>query len=353
MISFYPGPSKLNDSTGRFFQEAIATGILSYNHRSPKFTSLMEETIFLLKEKLLVPENYTVFFVSSATECWEIIAQDLVQKSSVHLFNGNFGEKWMNLSKKLLEDVRCLRFGINNQIDTSHLIIPDACDLIALTDNETSNGTCVTKDTLEAIRKMYPDKLIASDATSSMAGVHLDFSLADVWFASVQKCFGLPSGMALMICSPEAIKKAKMKESRHYNSISSLAENISKYQTTHTPNILNIFLLNKTLKERPDIISIDQIIRQRADSWYSFFETMDNVELLISNEDCRSKTVIVVQGTEDRIATLKLAAEKEGFVLGNGYGKWAKTTWRIANFPAYTEEDIFKLKGFLRDFYQK
>jgi phosphoserine aminotransferase len=54
-----------------------------------------------------------------------------------------------------------------------------------------------------------PDALIAVDATSSMAGVELDWQSADIWFASVQKCFGLPAGMAVMVCSPRALQYAE------------------------------------------------------------------------------------------------------------------------------------------------
>ena len=93
MISFYPGPSRVHDEIPEYVKEAYKKGILSINHRSEAFMKLSERTITLLKSKLEIPEDYTVLYTTSATECWEIIAQSVIQKSSFHFFNGAFGKK--------------------------------------------------------------------------------------------------------------------------------------------------------------------------------------------------------------------------------------------------------------------
>ena len=69
MISFYPGPSKVHDEIPRYVKDAAKLGIMSINHRSDEFVKMSERTIGLLKSKLSIPKNYTVFFTSSATEC--------------------------------------------------------------------------------------------------------------------------------------------------------------------------------------------------------------------------------------------------------------------------------------------
>ena len=77
MISFYPGPSRVHEEIPDYVKEAYREGILSINHRSEEFMSMSEKTISLLKNKLEIPKNYSVFYTTSATECWEIIAQSL------------------------------------------------------------------------------------------------------------------------------------------------------------------------------------------------------------------------------------------------------------------------------------
>ncbi|MFN6944426.1 MAG: aminotransferase class V-fold PLP-dependent enzyme [Cytophagaceae bacterium] len=351
MISFYPGPSKLNENTKAHLIEAVDSGILSMNHRSPDFIELSKTTASLLREKLSIPKDYNILFISSATEAWEIIAQSLIKNHSLHIFNGAFGEKWMDYTQKLISDVQCYRYSIHSKIQIEALAISPKCKVICLTQNETSNGTQICNGVLEKIQKLYPEKLIAVDATSSMGGVALDFAQADIWFASVQKCFGLPSGLGILIYSPKVVEKANLiAERSHYNSFLSLVDRMKDFQTTHTPNILNIFLLRKILEERPSIEIIDKQISKRADQWYGFLKEI-SAETLITNPECRSKTVITLQGNENFIDAIKKEALHSGFVMGNGYGRWAKSTFRIANFPAYTSEDIEKLQKFLLNYY--
>jgi len=102
----------------------------------------------------------------------------------------------------------------------------------------------------------------------------------------------------------------------------------------------------------PPIADVDARTRQRATDWYSFFEQEVAhlpVKLLINDPGFRSQTVIAVEGAEADIKAIKAAAQQAGIILGNGYGKWKDTTFRIANFPAITDEEIEELTVFLRD----
>ena len=197
-----------------------------------------------------IPKDYTVFFTSSATECWEIIAQSVVQEKSFHIYNGAFGQKWFDYSKRLHPEAAAYSFSFNDKIDPKKLVIGQGYGAICLTQNETSNGTQVTNAILRSLKKISSDSLIAVDATSSMAGIKLDFNAADIWFASVQKCFGLPAGLGLLVCSPRAIQLTnKVAERSHYNSITFMSEMMAKWQTPFTPNVLGIYLLMRVLEE--------------------------------------------------------------------------------------------------------
>src|SRR5688500_12057505 len=101
MISFYPGPSRVHDEIPQYVQEAYDKGFLSINHRSEEFMKMSEKTIQLLKTKLEIPRDYKIFYTTSATESWEIIAQSLITKSSFHIFNGAFGKKWYEYTRRI------------------------------------------------------------------------------------------------------------------------------------------------------------------------------------------------------------------------------------------------------------
>jgi phosphoserine aminotransferase len=348
MKSFYPGPSKLYHEIAGLMQKACEEGVLSINHRSKEFIALSKSTIQLLKEKLNIPTDYSVFYTSSATECWEIISQSLVRKQSFHIYNGAFGEKWHEYSRKINLDSRGLAFDLEGTPEVQGLKLFKETEMLCLTQNETSNGTQVSHEIIEAYQQRFPELLLAIDATSSLGGTELNIAGADIWFASVQKCFGLPAGMALLICSPKAMKRAaQINDKRRYNSLLLMQEKMKDWQTTHTPNVLNIYLLKNILEKIHTINKISDATHQKAKTWYSFFEGRKNMSPLVKNTNLRSDTVICVQGQDSFIASLKDAAKNEGYLLGNGYGKWAKNTFRIANFPAITEEDIRSLQEFL------
>jgi phosphoserine aminotransferase len=345
MITFYPGPSKVYPQVGAYLQEAVASGLISANHRSEAFMQMLQQTILSLKTKLDVPDDYEVYFVSSATECWEIIAQSLVSDSSFHLYNGAFGEKWMDYIQKITSAARS-HFFDPEEIPNLNALRFQENEVLCVTHSETSNGTFLPASFLPELRSRT-ENLIAVDATSSMAGVVLPWETADVWYASVQKCFGLPAGLGVMIVSPYAVRRAKeIGENNHYNSLLFIRDNFLKFQTPYTPNTLGIYLMGKVMEQVEQIEVISAQIRQRATHWYQFLSE-NGYELLVKNETVRSKTVIAVHAEKQRIAELKKAAKQEGITLGNGYGKDKETSFRIANFPAISEEEIAILEGFL------
>ena len=348
MISFYPGPSRVHDQVPKWVKAAHKKGILSMNHRSAEFVDLSKKTIALLKRKLKIPNEYTIFFTSSATECWEVIAQSLVKTKSIHLYNGAFGERWFDYTQRLKPDAQSLPFDPEKELPADKLVLNEG-DIICITQNETSNGTEVRNKTIAAVRKNNPDHLFAVDATSSMAGIFLNFQSADIWFASVQKCFGLPAGLAVMACSPRAMVQMQViGEKNHYNSLSLMKEMMDKWQTPYTPNVLGIYLLKCALKNMNKIVDVDQKITQRQKEWIRFFHDSKNLHLLITNPEVRSRTVIAVNGSARLIEVIKAVARKKGILLGEGYGDLKKETFRIANFPAIKKKEITRLINFLQ-----
>ncbi|MBC7892875.1 MAG: aminotransferase class V-fold PLP-dependent enzyme [Sphingobacteriaceae bacterium] len=343
-MTFYPGPSQLYPQIAEYLRDAYESGLLSANHRSPVFMELVRETDALLREKLAIPADYSVYFVSSATECWEIIAQSLTGRGSVHFFNGAFGQKWAEYAGKLHEKTEAVAFDLDESLthrDDFDFLAYDQYDVVCLTQNETSNGTQIRD--LSGFQNLTGLKCI--DATSSMAGVDFDWSLGDVWFASVQKCFGLPAGLALLVCSPKALRHAEMLGERdHYNSLLFIDDNARKFQTHYTPNGLGIYLLNRVMQQVPPIAEVATRLRQRAAEWYRFLEKETSWQPLVKNPAVRSDTVIAIEGNPEEIKAVKQRCAEVGSTLGNGYGVWKDTTFRIANFPAIESEAIEKLK---------
>lgn len=350
MISFYPGPSRVHNKIPRYVRDAYKEGVLSINHRSDVFTDICKKTVTLLKNRLRIPKNYTVFFTSSATECWEIIAQSVIVDKSYHCYNGAFGQKWFEYTKRLKPGAEGIPFSLNDEIQTGMIgsVVPG---VICVTQNETSNGTQISQRTLRMLRKNNPSSIIAIDATSSMAGIRLDIKAADIWFASVQKCFGLPAGLGIMICSPAVISHTDtIAEKKHYNSLVFMTEMMRKWQTPYTPNVLGIYLLMRVLESSPSIDTTHKKLVERYKRWTSFLSERKSITNLVHNTVVRSYTVIPVAATPEVVEKIKAKAKKQGLLLGEGYGEWKAGTFRIANFPALRKKEIELLMRFLKPF---
>lgn len=348
MITFYPGPSKVYPQVEQYLSDAYQSGMLSVNHRSDPFMSMLKEVIGQMKSKLDIPVGYEIYFCSSATECWEIIAQSLVSSKSLHVYNGAFGEKWLEYTQKLRPAATGLAFDANSLPNVAEIIADKENEIICLTHNETSNGTALPASFFSDLRKQT-EQIIAVDATSSMAGVELPWEDADIWYASVQKCFGLPAGLSVLVASPSAIKHAeKIADRNYYNSFLFIRDNFIKYQTPYTPNVLGIYLAGCVMEQVEPISEVSAIIKQRAREWYTFL-TENGFDILIDNPEVRSDTVIAVSGTKERVTFLKKEVKVNGIMVGNGYGAWKETTFRIANFPAITQQEIDLLKKCLID----
>ncbi len=348
LLTFFPGPSKVDPNINVFLQEAYDLGILSLQHRSSEFMVLVKKTIDLLKAKLNIPKDYKIVFTGSATECWEILSQAFIEHFSLHVTTGAFGEKWYSYRCQLAPNAAQLRLSAQKIVSINAILkFKNLKPIICLTQNETSNGTQVKNKLIRKIKTRIDPCLIFVDATSYMGGNEIDWRVGDVFFASVQKCFGLPPGLGIMVCSPRAILEAeKLNHKKHYNNLPALIKHIRTYQTPYTPNTLGIFLLKKVLEKRPDITLTNKILKERAKEVNRTL-IKNRYKPFIINSSVRSDTVLIFEDDKLFINDLKKKAIKVGIQLGNGYGHLKNTTFRIANFPAYSDKDFEKLINFL------
>ena len=351
-FTFNPGPAAVYPEVRQYLADAYDEGWLSVPHRSERFTALVRQTLDQARLKLNIPQDYTILFTSSATECWEILTQSLTPRRSFHLYNGAFGQKWFDYARALRPQCTGLRFGVNDVPDPATLpFAAEETDLVCITQNETSTATQLRDQFILSLFNRVGPALLAVDATSSLGGVALKFIKADVWFASVQKCLGLPAGLGLLVLSPRAVARAReVNDKAHYNGLPSMLANMLNFQTTHTPNVLGIYLLSRVLHARDSIKTINPHLTERAQKLYDYFEQVQPLGLrpLVDNPEARSTTVIGVQGPAALIEEVKRRAREEASLqLGSGYGDHKATSFRLANFPAVPDAAFEALVQFM------
>jgi len=342
MIYFTPGPSELYPTIKYHLQAAIENNIASLSHRSEKFRTIYRETAESLRRLLDIPRDFNIFFVSSATEAMEIAARNCVEKYSAHFVDGAFGEKFFEIARAVKKESVKLNIG---EIEK----IPRELELICFTHSETSTGTYVPLENIYETRKNFPRALIAVDIVSSVPYVDLDFKMVDFVFFSVQKGFGLPAGLGIIIANQKAIDKANYLQNKSFdiggwNNLPALAKKAASFETPATPNVLNIYLLGKICEDLKKIGV--QMIRKEIDTKarmvYNAFDRHPTFNPAIKDGRVRSQTVITIdtgRATEEMVG--KLAAN--GFVMGRGYGDKKNSQIRIANFPAHQIGDLKKM----------
>lgn len=336
--SFQPGPSQLYPDIGTYIQEALSEGLLSRYHRDPVWKALYRSAQEAVKTFLGVPSDWLVLFVSSATEAWQILVDASAESPSLHFIQGAFGERWYTLQKNASP------FAFSHTVDET-LTWPEQVEaasrkyagaaFVGAVHVETSRGAALPD--LPTLRKAFPSALIAIDATSSLGGLQLPWEAGDVWFASVQKCLGLPPGIALMILSPAAQERYGEYPHLRHNTLSYLIRKAQIHEPPFTPNLLGIYLLARSLPNRPPLSETHQRLQARAHTLYQALT--EKGYLLPIPEAYRAPTVISAtwkDPTKAQEKTEKL--EKEGLYLGKGYGKESQTHFRIANFPALPDQ---------------
>lgn len=344
-IYFTVGPSQVYPTLYKHMDRAIKNNIPSISHRGSEFKQIFKETTEGLRKLLSIPENFQIFFVSSALESMERTIQSCCGKTSFHIITGSFGKTWAKLAAELGR--KTITYELKN--DTAafpELKISAKAEIICITQNETSTGFWIPPSEIIKLKERYPEKLMAIDIVSSVPYADIDFKYIDIAFFSVQKGFGLPAGLGVIIVSPKALEKTeelirKGVVTGSYHCFKKLSEKGEKFQTPETPNVLNIYLLNNVIKHMLKV-GVDKIRKdtdEKAKNLYKFFENHTKYDLFIKHPGFRSPTTIVidVKGESEKLRK-KLA--KIGYIVGAGYGDNKLNHIRIANFPAHKLNDV-------------
>lgn len=346
MIYFTAGPSQIYPTVPQHLQRAVADGILSISHRGSGFMDIYAAMERGLRAVLAVPDNYGVFVFSSATEIWERLALNCVARESFHLVNGSFSASFADIVQRTGKRAGIHQVADGVGFDVNQIEIPDSAELVAAIANESSTGVMMPPEDIAALRQRYPEKLIVVDAVSAVPTWRVDISQLDGLYFSVQKGFGLPAGLGVLILSPRLLARGLELEKAGqfvgtYHHWSKLHEMSLKQQTPATPNVLGIYLLAQVCADMATRLPEIQAAHAEKYRLLSEFITRHPaLDFAVADPRHRSSTVVVAQHSfPDTKGLLKSLAAK-GYEIGAGYGKHAATQIRISNFPATSVADV-------------
>lgn len=341
------GPTQLYPIVRDEMIKALDENILSLSHRSKEFMEIYKSTADGIRKLLGVPASHKVFFLSSGTECMERILENLVATKSFHFVNGSFSKRFYTTAKELSKEPEKLEVEYGRSFDFEGTRVPDDAELICLTQNETSTGVALDMQEIYKLKDRYPDKLIALDIVTGAPYIKIDFDRIDCAFFSVQKGFGLPGGLGVLIVNDRCLAKAEDilaagASTGSYHSFQSLAANADKDQTAITPNVMNIYLLGKVCEYLNDIgiETIRKDTEEKAALLYAALENSPALKPFVKDPKDRSMTTIVIQVPEGEAAAIRERLAAQGIIVSTGYKEYKDKQIRIGNFPMHTKENI-------------
>ena len=258
------GPAKINEETKQKMIELASSDILSESHRWEDFWKTISDCVNWLRRYLKIPKDYGIVFASSATESMEIVAKNTTFNKSDHLVTWVFSDRLYKVMKTN---------GIDTQLSDIELLQKWSSDakIICLTENETSASHQLPNELLKTIRLKNPNAFITIDTTSSAGVVQHDYTVWDYWFFSVQKWFGLPSGLWIIIYNRNKVSELSDTHTGFLRNFQNMIENYGSLKTPETPNMIGYYLLadrlNQLLKKW-DIEGIYNNTLKKAEYFY-------------------------------------------------------------------------------------
>lgn len=307
------------------------------------------QTVEHLKAVLNLPEGYRVLFLGSATEAFERIAYNLVQQHSFHFVNGSFSQRFYNYLVAAQKQPEAYEVPFGQAFDLTAAAPTVAPELVAFTQNETSNGVAWPLDKIAELRTQFPEALIAMDGVSGLPQPAVDFSQVDTALFSVQKGFGLPAGLGVWIVNERCVERMQALKQQGqmigaHHDLATLIKYGDKHQTAETPNVLLIYLLGRVCE---DLLNrgMDKVRAEgkaKMNRLYDFVDEHPQLDIFVTDSAWRSETVIVAK-TEMTSSEVNKHLAEFGMQVGQGYKDHKETQLRIANFPGHTMEEITAL----------
>ncbi|OYR89196.1 aminotransferase, partial [Halorubrum sp. E3] len=251
---YIPGPTEVRDDVIEAMTES------TFGHRMDRMTDLYTTIVEDTKE-FLGTDNEVVILTGSGTGFWEATTLNLVDEHLLVPTCGAFSERYANVAERLGKTVHRLEYewgeavkpeDVREAIETADVNY----DMVAGVMNESSTGVRNPIEEIGDVLKEYPDTYFAVDAVSCLGGDYIDIDAhgIDAIFASTQKAFAMPPGLAVCVVSDDAYDREVEKgDSSWYGGFRRTIDYYDrKGQTPSTPAIPIMLAYRQQMKHMLD-----------------------------------------------------------------------------------------------------
>ncbi|MFC6785517.1 pyridoxal-phosphate-dependent aminotransferase family protein [Halobaculum halobium] len=350
---YIPGPTEVREDVIQEMAQPV------FGHRMDRMTDLYTTIVEDTKE-FLGTDNEVMILTASGTEFWEASTLNLVDENILVPTCGSFSERHANVAERLGKNVDRLEYewgeAIKPQDIREHLETSDTdYDVVATVMNESSTGVRNPIEEIGDVVDEYPDTYFVVDAVSALGGDYVDIDAhgIDVIFASTQKAFAMPPGLAVCVVSDEAYEREVQKDSASwYGGFQRALDYYDRKGQTHsTPAIPIMLAYRKQMKYMLEEGHEGRSDRHREMAEYTREWAGDHFDMF-PEEGYESQTVACIENSRgiDVAATIEQVSEEYDMVFSNGYGsQLGEKTFRIGHMGEHDVESIVELTDAIED----
>lgn len=320
--------------------------VLELSHRSELFTELLDEAEHLLRELMVISNDYAVLFLhGGATAQYSMLPLNFLAKndSADYVCTGHW-------SRKACEEAR--QFAKINEINALEenekiSIKPKeqwnlSSDAVYLhyCNNETIDGVSIAENL------KFKNKLLFCDMTSSILAIPVQVNDYDLIYASAQKNLGI-AGLCILIIKKDLLSKVKRSVPRIYNYML-CEENKSLVNTPPTFAIYVLCLMLKWLKSHGGVKEFSDARQKYANDIYTLID--DSTFYKNSVDDLYRSCINIPFSIENKTLQEKFLQQAEESQLLGLQGHKSIGGLRISLYNAMPIQGVKKLIDFMHDF---
>jgi len=327
--NFNAGPSILPEEVIKQTAEAVldfqgeGLSILEISHRAKYFQPVVDEAEALMKELLGVPEGYRVIFLGGGASLqFCMVPFNLMGKKAAYLNTGVWSKKALKEAKGLAPvfGAEAIELAASTNSIPMDFEVPQDCDYIHITTNNTIYGTEISERKLQEIYRKKGNVRLVADMSSDILSRPIDVSKYDIIYGGAQKNIA-PAGVTFVIIKEECLGHVE----RYIPTMLDYRTHIDGGSMFNTPPVLPIYtaLLNmRWLKEHGGIKFIDERNQKKADLLYNCIDNSKLFTATIQDKEDRSRMnicFVLKPGYEDLFDEFFKFATSKGMVGIKGH----------------------------------
>lgn len=333
---FLPGPTEVRaEVLGAMTRPMIA-------HRGPAFEQLFAEIQVGLKYVFRTSRPVLVSS-SSATGLMEAGVRCAPPGAILSLVNGAFSERFAQAARACGRTVHALEVPLGQTVPLDRVesaLRGRSFAAVTVAHSETSTGALTDARAVQELARRFGAMCLV-DSVTGVAATPLE---CDEWgmdyvFTGSQKALALPPGLAFAVASDDFLAQARNSAGRGlYFDLVEFAAFAKKDQTPNTPALSLLYALAHQLAEiRTETIEArwgrHAAMAAQTQAWVAERPHLS----VLAAEGARADTVTAITVPEGMLGgDIVAGMDREGYVIGTGYGKLRDRTFRIGHMGDHT-----------------